>query len=135
MSENTGPDLVVDGILHPGERDRFVLMCQATPLSEVPALRQRIVQHLGRVEALIDDHPTLDADAARTLTGCLLSALDDMPTLDENERSLMRGAAEYFIDTNDERDDIGDPIGFDDDIRVANAVFETIERPDLIISF
>lgn len=133
MSHLPRPDVLVDGILHPGERDRFVAMCVATEPDDVPLLRARVVAHLGRIEGLVDAQPAIDGDAARSLAAALLSALDDTPSLGDDRRSLLRGAVEYFIDEADSIDDLDDPIGFDDDIRIANAVFEEIGRHDLLI--
>ncbi|MEM9033627.1 MAG: hypothetical protein AAGD18_03450 [Actinomycetota bacterium] len=133
MSHLPQPDVLVDGILHPGERDRFVAMCVPTGLDEVPGLRARIVGHLGHVESLVDGPNLVDGDAARALAAALLSALDDAPTLDGDRRALLRGAIEYFVDQSDSIDDVDDPTGFDDDIRVANAVFEEISRHELLI--
>jgi hypothetical protein len=134
MSHLPRPDVLVDGILHPGERDRFVAMCVATEVGDVPALRSRVVAHLAHIEELVDGRPAVDGDAARALAAALLSALDDAPTLDDDHRSLLRGAVEYFVDESDSIDDLDDPTGFDDDIRVANAVFEQVGRHDLLIS-
>lgn len=133
MSVPTRPDVLVDAILHPGERDRFVSMCRTTSPDEVAGLRRMIVGHLGRVESLIDERPAVDADASRLLAAALLSALDDVPALSEGQRSLLRGALEYYVDESDSISDLDDPTGFDDDIRVANAVFREIGRDDLVI--
>jgi hypothetical protein len=134
VSAPTRPDALVDSILHPGERDRFVSMCRVTEPDEVPELRRRVVGQLGRIERLVDERPAVDADASRQLAAALLSALDDVPTLSEEQRSLLRGALEYYVDENDSASDLDDPTGFDDDIRVANAVFREIGRDDLVIT-
>lgn len=133
MSHLPPPDVLVDGILHPGERDRFTTMCVPTEVHEVPGLRERIVAHLGRVESLVDGPRAVDGDAARALAAALLSALDDAPSLDDARRALLRGAIEYFVDESDLIDDVDDPTGFDDDIRVANAVLEEIGRHELLV--
>ena len=134
VSAPTRPDVLVDAILHPGERDRFVSMCRATTPEEVAGLRRKVVGQLGRIEGLVDERPTLDADASRQLAAALLSALDDVPSLSEGQRSLLRGALEYYVDESDSISDLDDPTGFDDDIRVANAVFREIGRDDLVIT-
>lgn len=134
MTVPTRPDVLVDAILHPGERDRFVSMCRATGPEEAAELRRMVVGQLGRIESLLDERPAVDADASRQLAAALLSALDDLPTLSEGRRSLLRGALEYYVDESDTISDLDDPTGFDDDIRVANAVFREIGRDDLVIT-
>ncbi|MEM8904715.1 MAG: hypothetical protein AAGA17_05665 [Actinomycetota bacterium] len=134
MSAPTRPDVLVDAILHPGERDRFVALCLETDPAEAPELRRRVVGHLALVESLLDERPAVDADASRQLAAALLSALDDLPTLADGRRSLLRGALEYYVDESDSISDLDDPTGFDDDIRVANAVFREIGRDDLVIT-
>lgn len=134
MSAPTRPDVLVDAILHPGERDRFVAMCRVTDPAETAGLRRRVVAHLGRIEGLLEERPTIDADASRQLAAALLSALDDAPTLSEGRLALLRGALEYYVDESDSISDLDDPTGFDDDIRVANAVFREIGRDDLVIT-
>ncbi|MEO1063956.1 MAG: hypothetical protein AAFZ07_21260 [Actinomycetota bacterium] len=134
MSAPTRPDVLVDAILHPGERDRFVAMCRVTDPGETAELRRRVVAHLGRIEGLLDERSTIDADASRQLAAALLSALDDAPALSEGRLALLRGALEYYVDESDSISDLDDPTGFDDDIRVANAVFREIGRDDLVIT-
>ncbi len=134
MSVPIRPDVLVDAILHPGERDRFVAMCRTTDPGEVAELRRKVVDHLGMIEGLLDERPAVDADASRQLAAALLSALDDVPSLSEGRRSLLRGALEYYVDESDSISDLDDPTGFDDDIRVANAVFREIGRDDLVIT-
>ena len=92
-----------------------------------------MVGHLGLVESMVDERPAVDADASRQLAAALLSALDDLPALSEGRRSLLRGALEYYVDESDSISDLDDPTGFDDDIRVANAVFQEIGRNDLVL--
>ncbi len=133
MTDPARPALVVNDILHPAERDRFVAACEETDVDAVPELRQRILGHLAHLEASLDEYPVADADSARVLAAALLSALDDAPTLPAEHRALLRGAIEYYIDTSDVDDDLTSPTGFDDDIRVANAVFEVMGRDELIV--
>ena len=109
-------------------------MCRVTDPDETAGLRRRVVAQLGRIEGLLDERPAIDADASRQLAAALLSALDDVPTLSEGKRALLRGALEYYVDESDSISDLDDPTGFDDDIRVANAVFREIGRDDLVIT-
>lgn len=61
------------------------------------------------------------------------SLLDEPDQYDARERELIRGAVEYFVLDRDERRDLTDAIGFDDDARVLNAVLDSLHRADLRI--
>jgi len=53
---------------------------------------------------------------------------------DAEARALLRGAVVYFIEADDTANDLTDVIGFDDDVRVLNAVLDALGRQDLLIA-
>jgi uncharacterized membrane protein YkvA (DUF1232 family) len=134
MADDARAALLLDGILHPGEVDRFVAAAAPTAADELPGLRLRVLAHLARVDALAQRHPRVDIDAARRIAEVLVALCDEPDQLDDQERALLRGAVEYFVLETDELDDVDDVIGFDDDARVVNAVSAALGRHDLRIT-
>jgi len=138
MSSHLRPDLVVDQLLHPNERDQFVGLCVTTTCEELNAQLPRIQGYLAEIEAAWKLDESTDVDTARKIA----AALEDLiktdcadPSLTNEGRALLRGAIEYFLLTVDNQDDITDLLGFDDDARVVNAVSDVLERPDLRVEF
>jgi uncharacterized membrane protein YkvA (DUF1232 family) len=134
--DRDGPraDLLLDGILHPGEVDRFVAGAVPTAADELPGLRLRVLAHLARVDELGRRQPRVDTEAAQRIAAVLVRLCDEPDQIDDRGRALLRGAIEYFVLETDEVDDVDDVIGFDDDARVVNAVTAALGRQDLRIS-
>ena len=134
----TGPDsprarLLVGGILHPGEVDRFTAGAVATDTDELPGLRLRVQAYLSHVERMAATHPLIDLEVASRVADVLQRILDEPDQLDSHGRQMIRGAVEYFVLDRDGNGDLTDVIGFDDDTRVVNAVVESLGRADLLI--
>ena len=134
----TGPDsprarLLIGGILHPGEVDRFTVGAVATEAEELPGLRLRVQAYLSHVERMAVSRPLVDLDVARRVADVLQRLLDEPDQLNTHDRQMIRGAVEYFVLDRDESGDLTDVIGFDDDARVVNAVVESLGRADLYI--
>jgi uncharacterized membrane protein YkvA (DUF1232 family) len=115
--------LLVQEILHPEEMNRFVAGCAPTDPSDFAGLRLRTQAYLAW---------TRDEAARRD---ALVRLLDEPDQYDAEQRALLRGAVSYFVDTDDSANDVTDAIGFDDDVRVVNAVLDAVGRRDLRISF
>ena len=125
--------LLVESVLHPGQVDQFTAGAIATAPEDFPGLRLRVVAHLAHIEKASVGHAAVDVDAARAVAHVLGSLLDEPDQYDARERELIRGAVEYFVLDRDERRDLTDAIGFDDDARVLNAVLDSLHRADLRI--
>jgi hypothetical protein len=134
MADQRRADLVLEGILHPGEVDRFVAVARPTSPTELPVLRQRVLAHLERVEALAERQPRVDIDTARRIADALVRLCEEAQGVDDQLRALLRGAVEYFALEGDELGDTTDVLGFDDDARVVNAVTAALGRDDLRIA-
>ena len=123
-------DLLLDGLLHRQEVDRFASLCVPTSPEELKGLRLRILAYLASLVSMARTSPEIDIHLARRIGSVLASVLDDPIDLDETDRALLRGATEYFLLTSDDGDDLR-PLGFDDDARVVNRVLVAIGRADL----
>ncbi len=129
MSE---PAIDLDDLLHPDEQRRFRALCLETSAAELAELVEQVPAHLDQMRAMAS-HVT-DLETAARLSEALVSLIGDGTGpdgagFDAEERSLIRGAVEYFILLDDTDDDLSNPIGFDDDVRVFNSVLDRIDRP------
>lgn len=135
MAEQLRPELVVDQVLHPRERDQFAALCTATSPSELEALVPRIDSYLEKVEAAAEESSVTDVDTGRRLADSLRLLVQSCADYDDDQRALVRGSIEYFILTGDDQNDLDDILGFDDDVRVLNAVVDLLDRNDLAVTF
>jgi uncharacterized membrane protein YkvA (DUF1232 family) len=132
MSEHARLDLLLDGLLHPGEVDRLVAGARTTSPEELRWLSVRVVAHLDQIEATAHDRAQVDVDTARQVAASLIALIDGGgAALDADGRALVHGAVEYFVLDRDSSSDTDDGLGFDDDARVLNAVLTAVGRADL----
>ncbi len=124
-------DLVLEGILHPGEVDRFVAGATTTTPKELPGLAARVTTHLGIIEASAAERGIADIETARLVAASLTELLRTAADRTASQLALLRGAVEYFVESDDEQDDTEDIVGFDDDARIVSAVAEALDRHDL----
>lgn len=124
----------LDDLLRPEQQQQFHRLCIPTTHEELLELPDVVQMHLDGVTD--EQRPATDIETAQAIASSLSKLLADeelMEGLDDEERSLVRGAVEYFLLTDDAAGDLDDPLGFDDDARVANWVFERLERPELVV--
>jgi hypothetical protein len=131
MGDHARLDLVLDGLLHPGEVDRFVSLSVATEPGEFAALRERVGVHLAAVEQRHLADAGVDVEVARRVAAVLELLLDEPEAFDARGRALVRGAAEYFVLDDDDDADSAPGVGFDDDARVLNAALVGLGRDEL----
>lgn len=132
-SDSPRAQLLVEGILHPGEVDRFTLGAIGTDPEELAGLRLRVLAYITHVDHMAATRPRVDIDVARRIAEVLSQLLDEPDQFDAHGRQMLRGAVEYFVLDRDGNGDLTDVIGFDDDARVVNAVVESLGRGDLRI--
>ncbi len=121
----------VEALLNPDEQMRFRRLCLPTEADELAQMGDTIQLHLQQVKA--NALPVTDSETAELLADRLVQLVAAGESFDSEERSLVRGAAEYFLLTSDADDDLSDALGFDDDVRVFNSVVRRLDRPDLAI--
>ena len=126
--------LILEGIIHPGEIDRFTVGAVPTAPDQLAGLRLRVLTYFARIETLAAKRAVVDVDAARKVADTLSRLLDEPDVYSDQQRELLRGAVEYFVLDRDNRADLTDAIGFDDDARVVNALLDVLGRADLVIN-
>ena len=120
------PAIDLDDLLHPDEQRRFRMLCLETSAEELAELGEQLPVHLDQMKAMAS-HVT-DLETAERLTEALVGLIGDGSGFADDERTLIRGAAEYFMLLDDSDDDLSNPIGFDDDVRIYNSVCDRIGR-------
>ncbi len=138
MSSSLRPDLVVDQLLHPNERDRFVSLCVETSCDELADHIPRIEAYRAEIDKVAATNAMTDTETGHRIADVLVELVKTdcaEPALTNEGRALLRGAVEYYLLTGDTQDDMGELLGFDDDVRVVNAVTDVLDRPDLRIDF
>ncbi len=125
------PSLDLDELLNPDEQLRFHRLCMPTSSTELAELLGVVRLHLEQVIELAD-HRT-DVETAERIASCFEQLLMGDSGFAPDERMLIRGAVEYFLLSDDADGDLENVVGFDDDVRVLNAVLRQIERPELTI--
>lgn len=126
--------LLVQEILHPDEMNAFAAACTPTDATEFAGLRLRTQAYVAWARTEAQRRGTVDLDTAVTIGKTLTMLLDEPDQYDAEERALLRGAVVYFIEADDTANDLTDVIGFDDDVRVLNAVLDALGRQDLLIA-
>ncbi len=105
----------------------------AMPLDGLPGLRGGVEKYLAKLEQLVNSHPQINIELARSLANCSFALLDKYEALSEEQQQLASGAILYFIHYDDPMSDTTFGTGFDDDARVMNHVLEELEMEDLIV--
>jgi len=131
MSDGGEPIIDLENLLNPEEQRRFRRLCLDTSPEELEQLGSVVELHLDLVRQNAGPHT--DTDAATEVAGALTSLLQSGEQFDASERSLVRGAVEYFLLDEDASSDIDDVLGFDDDARVVNSVLKRVGKQDLVI--
>ena len=128
MSEGGRTDIDMHDLLHPDEQRRFRALCIETSPAELTQLIGVVEMHLDFIKA--NANGVADVDTAELIGTSLTGLLSSEIEFDAEERSLIRGAVEYYLLTDDADGDLDDALGFDDDARVVNSVLERIGRPE-----
>lgn len=107
--------------LSPTLRARLSELYASAPRSRVD-LREIVIQHRRRTDAIAAHDPFVDVEKAREVERSCLALLDAWQTLPPTRRGWVKAACLYFAERDDEDDDFESDSGFDDDAEVVNHV-------------
>ncbi|MEM9135560.1 MAG: hypothetical protein AAGE88_24730 [Actinomycetota bacterium] len=127
------PGLDLEELLNPEEQQRFRKLCLDTSPEELTQLPDVVELHLDQIRE--NQGANTDVETAEAIGKALLGLLAGTPAVDftTEERSLIRGAVEYFLLADDAAGDLDEVLGLDDDARVVNSVLQRIGRTDHLI--
>ena len=113
------------------DRAQFLDLCEARDAQSLRHDAARIRAHLGTIELFAADDPLVDVALARGVAATLLELVLLADRLNFEERRLLAGAIEYFVQTGDADDDYRALRGLEDDARITRAVCRALGRPEL----
>ncbi|MFZ2959440.1 MAG: hypothetical protein WA705_21340 [Candidatus Ozemobacteraceae bacterium] len=116
-----------------GARKLFVLLADPLSLTRIPSIKTELDAYLIKVRAFPIEQRKFDPVLVEHMGRVCYELLTIYSDLSEPHRALSIGAIRYFITENDAHEDLADPMGFDDDLAVLNAVVTDIGREDLAI--
>lgn len=123
--------LDLEALFNPDEQMRFRRLCLETSREELIELGTVVTLHLDWIKE--NAAPATDLEMAERIAGSLQGLLQADLEFEHEERSLIRGAVEYFLLADDASGDLEEALGFDDDARVVNSVMTRIGRPEFAI--
>ncbi|HNW34206.1 MAG TPA: hypothetical protein PKM25_04690 [Candidatus Ozemobacteraceae bacterium] len=111
----------------------FEKLAKPLPIDALPALREEMRLHLLTAQRHLGPAP-INLPLIERMTTAMEAALNSYEPLSEGHRGLLVGAVRYFIENADAANDLEDPLGFDDDLAVMNAVLLEIGLAKLMVA-
>ena len=102
--------------------DLLISYKERTSRRKIAALLAEAKRHLNEVRAAKERNSLLDLRTAEAVVARLRVLAER--TMAPEEAGWFKAVVLYFVESNDEENDLNSPIGFDDDLRVVEA-FET----------
>lgn len=106
------------------------------PLIEIEDLQFQLMHHQEKLRAHMARSEFVDEELAETIYARCLEMLERIAgdyELDDHRNA--QAAVFYFMEQHDEEQDLGSPIGFDDDREVFNVVVAELGFDDLLIGY
>lgn len=117
------------------DRDRFLALCEARDAAALREDATRIRNHLDMIEHFAAEDTLVDLDLARNIAAAVLELILVANRLTFEQRRLLAGAVEYFVETGDADDDYRALSGLEDDARIIRAVCTALGKPELTIGW
>ena len=108
----------------------FRALCEDLPADAVPALVTQLGEAFRDIQSKAQNNPLVDVSLAASITNKLNSLLDGYATFTAKQRSLVIGAARYFVHDADPMSDEDFATGYHDDARVLNYVLDQLGFED-----
>jgi hypothetical protein len=113
------------------DRERFLGLCEARDAKGLREDAARIRSHLNTIERFASEDAIVDLRLARAMTAALLELIVMVDELSFEQRRLLAGAIEYFIETGDAANDYRAISGLEDDARIVRAVCTALGKPEI----
>ena len=114
-------------------KEFFDPMCVELSLSEACALSEKVQSHLKQFRLALQVNEFLDIELAEQVAEVLTTLLRGYTELTSEQRSLVVGAARYFITSQDAEGDFTSILGCEDDAQVLNYVLALIGKDNLMV--
>jgi uncharacterized membrane protein YkvA (DUF1232 family) len=113
------------------DRERFLGLCEARDAATLRRDADRIATHLNTITLFAAEDSLVDLKLAQSIAAALLELIVAADRLTFEQRRLVAGAIEYFVETGDAADDFRGLSGLEDDARITRAVCAAVGRPEL----
>ena len=91
-------------------------------------------QYFTELAMALIDNEFIDLFVAEKICDTLKALLENINDFPHDQQTLIYGAAQYFLESDDAVSDVTSPEGLEDDLVVVNAMLACIGRLDLQIS-
>lgn len=106
------------------------------PLIDIESLSFQLMAYQEQLREEIAQSEFVDEELAETIYARAMELLERIASdYDEHDHTYAQAAVFYYMELHDEEQDLGSPVGFDDDRDVFNAVVTELGHDDLIIGF
>ncbi|MYL37369.1 hypothetical protein [Halobacillus litoralis] len=96
-------------------------------------LRQTIENHFEKIQEATKQNEFINLHLAEKIREVCLILINEYKKVSHDEQRYINATINYFVDINDEEDDLYSPLGFDDDAEIVNECLELIGKEDLTI--
>ena len=99
----------------------------------IDEMKEKTDQYFISIEKAYENNSIVNVNLAAAIVSSIHAVCLDWETIPETAKPWCKGMIQYFIETNDDENDLESPIGFDDDADVLNACLKFANRPDLCV--
>jgi len=96
-------------------------------------MKEKMDQYFNSVKKAYKNNSIVNVNLAAAIVSSIHTVCVDWESIPEVARPWCKGMIQYFIETDDDENDLESPIGFDDDAEVLNACLKFAGRSDLCI--
>ncbi|MES5265446.1 hypothetical protein [Priestia megaterium] len=96
-------------------------------------LKQQVNRYLERIEAEISHNEFINLPLAKRIVEVSLDLLNVYDQHSKEEQEFIHSAIHYFLNANDDEEDLYSPLGFDDDAEIINECLRLLNKENLTI--
>ena len=100
----------------------------------IDEMKAKTDQYFITIKKAHEKNSIVNVNLAAAIVDSIHCVCLDWKTIPEIARPWCKGMIQYFIETNDDENDLKSPIGFDDDAEVLNACLKFAGRPELCVN-
>lgn len=101
--------------------------------AEPVTLKQQVQKYVEKVEFETLQNEFINFSLAKKIAEVCILLLDVYDQYNKEEQKFINAAIQYFLDSNDDEEDLYSPLGFDDDAEILNECLRLLKREDLTI--
>lgn len=96
-------------------------------------LKQQVKKYLKKIEVETCHNEFINLPLAKKIGETSLSLLDFYEQHNQEEQEFIHSTIQYFLNANDDEEDLYSPIGFDDDAEIMNECLRLLRKEELTI--